>query len=53
MLPDCTEYTIPYDEIILVLQEGGYTGHITSEYQGNRWIDDAFEVDSAEQARRH
>jgi sugar phosphate isomerase/epimerase len=53
MLPDCTEYSIPYDGIIPVIQAGGYSGYIDSEYEGNRWIDDAFEVDSVEQVRRH
>ena len=53
MLPDCTEYSIPYDEIVPVLQEGGFSGYIDSEYEGNRWIHDAFEVDSVEQLRRH
>ncbi|MCU0485927.1 MAG: sugar phosphate isomerase/epimerase [Anaerolineales bacterium] len=53
MLPDCTEYSIPYADIIPVLQEGGFSGYIDSEYEGNRWIHDAFEVDSAEQLRRH
>jgi sugar phosphate isomerase/epimerase len=53
MLPDCTEYSIPYEEVIPVLVEGGYQGYIDSEYEGNRWIHDAFEVDSTEQLRRH
>lgn len=53
MLPDCTEYSIPYEDIIPVIQEGGFEGYINSEYEGNRWIDDAFEVDSVEQLRRH
>lgn len=53
MLPDCTEYSIPYEEIVPVLQEGGYQGYIDSEYEGNRWINDAFEVDSVEQVARH
>jgi hypothetical protein len=53
MLDDNTEYSIPYEEIVPVLQEGGYSGYIDSEYEGNRWIDDAFEVDSVEQVRRH
>jgi sugar phosphate isomerase/epimerase len=53
MLPDGTEYSIPYEEIIPVLVEGGYDGYIDSEYEGNRWIHDAFEVDSAEQVGRH
>ncbi len=53
MLPDYTEYSIPYEEIVPILIEGGYNGHIDSEYEGNRWIQDAFEVDSVEQVRRH
>lgn len=53
MLPDNTEYSIPYAEIIPVLTEGGYSGYIDSEYEGNRWIHDAFEVDSFEQVGRH
>jgi sugar phosphate isomerase/epimerase len=53
MLPEYTEYSIPYDEIVPVLVKGGFDGYIDSEYEGNRWIQDAFEVDSAEQIRRH
>lgn len=52
MLADYTEYSIPYDEIIPVLIEGGYNGYLSSEYEGNRHIQDAFEVDSVEQVRR-
>jgi sugar phosphate isomerase/epimerase len=51
MLPDYTEYSIPYDEIIPVLVEGGYSGYLSSEYEGQRQIEDAFEVDSTEQVR--
>lgn len=53
MLPDCTEYSVPYEEIIPVIREGGYRGYINSEYEGNRWIHDAFPVDSVEQVRMH
>ncbi len=53
MVDETTEYSIPYEEIIPVLIEGGYNGYIDSEYEGNRWIQDACEVDSAEQVRRH
>jgi sugar phosphate isomerase/epimerase len=52
MLPDYHEYSIPYEEIVPVLVEGGYTGYLSSEYEGNRHIQDAFEVDSTEQVRR-
>lgn len=53
MLPDGSEYSVPYAEIIPVLMEGGYSGYISSEYEGNRWIHDALPVDSVDQVRRH
>jgi hydroxypyruvate isomerase len=53
MLPDNTEYSIPYHEVIPVLVEGGYQGYISSEYEGNRWLHDALPVDSTEQVRCH
>jgi sugar phosphate isomerase/epimerase len=49
---DLVEPSIPYDKIVAVLNEGGYDGYICSEYEGNRWIEDAHEVDSVEQVRR-
>ncbi len=52
MLPEYREYSIPYEDIIPVLVEGGYDGYLSSEYEGNRHIQDAFEVDSTEQVRR-
>jgi sugar phosphate isomerase/epimerase len=52
MLDDAHEESIPYDEIIPVLIEGGYDGYLSSEYEGNRTIQDAFPVDSVEQVRR-
>ena len=53
MLDNYTEFSIPYDKIIPVLQKGGYDGYIASEYEGNRHIQDVQEVDSVEQVRRH
>jgi sugar phosphate isomerase/epimerase len=53
MLEDYTEYSIPYKEVIDVLKKGGYSGYIASEYEGNRHIQDIYEVDSVEQVRRH
>ena len=38
----------PYYRLI----EGGYDGYLSSEYEGNRHIQDVFEVDSVEQVRR-
>jgi sugar phosphate isomerase/epimerase len=52
MLPEYREYSIPYEEILPVLIEGGYSGYLSSEYEGNRHIQDAFDVDSTEQVRR-
>lgn len=52
MTDNGSEYSIPYDEIIPVLVEGGYDGYLSSEYEGNRHIEDAFKVDSVEQVRR-
>jgi sugar phosphate isomerase/epimerase len=50
---DLTEPSIPYDEIVRVLEKGGYDGYICSEYEGNRWVEDVEEPDSVEQVRRH
>jgi sugar phosphate isomerase/epimerase len=52
MTDEGVEYSIPYDEIIPVLIEGGYDGYLSSEYEGNRHIQDAYPVDSVEQVRR-
>jgi len=52
MQDDYTEYSIPYEQVIAVLIEGGYSGYLSSEYEGNRHIQDAFPVDSVEQVRR-
>ena len=52
MLDSGREYSIPYEDVIPVLIEGGYQGYLSSEYEGNRHIQDAFEVDSVEQVRR-
>lgn len=50
---DLYEPSIPYDEIVRVLEKGGYDGYICSEYEGNRWVEDFEEPDSIEQVRRH
>ncbi|WP_205709763.1 TIM barrel protein [Kineococcus siccus] len=52
MTEDGTEYSIPYDRIVDVLVEGGYRGCLSSEYEGNRHIQDAYPVDSVEQVSR-
>jgi sugar phosphate isomerase/epimerase len=53
MTEDYVEPSIAYPEIVRVLKQGGYDGYICSEYEGNRWIEDAEEPDSVEQVRRH
>jgi sugar phosphate isomerase/epimerase len=30
------EYSVPYDEVLAVLAKGGYTGYLSSEYEGAR-----------------
>jgi sugar phosphate isomerase/epimerase len=44
--------SIDYASVIPLLIEGGYDGYLSSEYEGNRHIQDAFPVDSREQVRR-
>lgn len=52
MLEDCTDDCLDYENVIKVLQEIGYDGYLSSEYEGNRTIQDAFPVDSVEQVSR-
>lgn len=52
MAEDCTDPTIAYDEVIPELIAGGWDGYLSSEYEGNRWVQDAGPVDSREQVRR-
>ncbi|MGD8779642.1 MAG: TIM barrel protein [Ignavibacteria bacterium] len=52
MLDDYTEYSIPYPEVIEVLKKCEFDGYLSSEYEGNRHIQDIMEVDSVEQVRR-
>jgi hypothetical protein len=51
-LDDGSEYSIPYEDIVPVLIAGGFSGYLSSEDEGNRHIQDAFEVNSFEQVRR-
>jgi len=52
MTEDCRDPSIAYDEVIPELVAGGWDGTLSSEYEGNRWIQDAMPVDSREQVRR-
>ena len=52
MNEDCTDPALAYDEVIPELVRAGWEGTLSSEYEGNRWIQDVHEVDSREQVRR-
>src|SRR5438067_1509650 len=52
MTEDCRDPSIAYDEVIPELIAAGWEGVLSSEYEGNRWIQDAMPVDSREQVRR-
>jgi hypothetical protein len=52
MTKDYQEYSIPYDQIVKVLIEGGYERYLASEWEGQRITQDAFETDCCEQVRR-
>lgn len=52
MTDDCTDPSIAYDEVIPELVKCGWEGTLSSEYEGNRWVQDAAPVDSREQVRR-
>lgn len=49
MVGDEREYSIPYEDVIPLLVEGGYDGYLNSEYEGNRHIQDIRPVDSVEE----
>jgi hypothetical protein len=52
MTPENLDPTIAYDAVIPELVAGGWDGTLSSEYEGNRWVQDVEEVDSREQVRR-
>lgn len=52
MTDEGEEYSIPYGEIVPILLKGGYAGSLSSEYEGQRHIQDVYEVDEVEQVRR-
>lgn len=52
MTEDDRDPTHSYDEVIPELIAGGWNGYLSSEYEGNRWIQDVQPVDSREQVRR-
>jgi hypothetical protein len=52
MTEDCRDPSHAYPEVIAELVAGGWDGYLSSEYEGNRWIQDVQPVDSREQVRR-
>ena len=50
---DYVETSMPLKEIVNAYKKAGYHGYLSSEYEGNRMLNDALEVDSIEQVRRH
>lgn len=52
MTEDCRDPTLAYDEVVAELISAGYDGYLSSEYEGNRWVQDVQPVDSREQVRR-
>lgn len=47
------ETAIPIKEVVEAYKKAGYDGYLSTEYEGNRLINDFYEVDSVEQVRRH
>ncbi|HHV12163.1 MAG TPA: TIM barrel protein [Clostridiales bacterium] len=47
------ETSIPIREVVEAYKKAGYHGYLSSEYEGNGMLNDAYEVDSVEQVRRH
>lgn len=47
------ETSIPIKEVVDAYKKAGYQGFLSTEYEGNAMLNDAFEVDSIEQVRRH
>ena len=53
MLPDGAEYSIDYPKVITRLNQLGYDGYISSEYEGNRFVPVDQPVDDQGQVRAH
>jgi Xylose isomerase-like TIM barrel len=52
MTENYEERSIPYEEIIPVLVNGGFDGYVASEYEGQRYAQDVCGSDDLEQVRR-
>lgn len=47
------ETSMPLKKIVDAYKKAGYQGFLSTEYEGNRMINDAYDVDSTRQVRRH
>jgi sugar phosphate isomerase/epimerase len=47
------EPSIPIAEVVRAYKKAGYNGFLSTEYEGCGLLNDAFDVDSIEQVRRH
>ena len=47
------ETSILIKEVVEAYKKAGYQGYLSTEYEGHRMLNDAFDVDSIEQVRRH
>lgn len=52
MTEDCHDPSLDYEAVIPELVKAGWSGTLSSEYEGNRWVQDVQPVDSREQVRR-
>jgi sugar phosphate isomerase/epimerase len=50
---DYVDTSIPLKEVVDAYKKAGYHGFLSTEYEGNRMMNDALDVDSVEQVRRH
>jgi sugar phosphate isomerase/epimerase len=50
---DYVEPSIPIWDVVAAYKKAGYQGFLSTEYEGNSLLNDAFEVNSIEQVRRH
>ncbi len=50
---DYVETAVALPEVIEAYKKAGYTGYLSTEYEGGEHLRDALEVDSIEQVRRH
>jgi len=52
MTENYEERSIPYEQVIPAMFEGGFDGYIASEYEGQRYVQDICGSDELEQVRR-